>query len=202
MSNFTIEVLAITGPTKNVKGKQSWRTVEIAYKKDGKVEGKKLVDFNNKDVFELVCQAKQGEVYDVISEKKGDFWQWEGFSKAGEGQDSSEGAENDSASSDAPAQEKPPVRSQSTGRVTGSNYETPEERALRRGFEAVKHRQIGKQGCLNIASTLLLHNSEGAVVSEEAVIELSKKFEQYVFGMKTLKEAIDAVKGMVDDIPV
>jgi hypothetical protein len=49
---------------------------------------------------------------------------------------------------------------------------------------------------------LLLHNSEGAVVSEEAVIELSKKFEQYVFGMKTLKEAIDAVKGMVDDIPV
>src|SRR2546429_2230137 len=133
---FQIEVLSVTGPIKNQKGQKSWNVFEVAYKKDGKIEGKKILDFGNPEVYKLVGQAKQGEVYTVTSEKINDFWNWTGFTKSEPGT-----AQAPQASAPSPAESskgtKTPegrTNSGSSGRVTGSNYETPEERARKQRF--------------------------------------------------------------------
>lgn len=186
---FTIEILSITGPVKNQKGKNSWNAYEVAYKKDGKIEGKKLVDFNNPEVFKAVGQAKQGEVYTVTAEKINDFWQWTGFDRAisgGSPSGNSEVLSGPETNTVNQAKEK----TLATGRVTGSNYETPEERK-------VKQRHIARQSSLGYALTLLTHNRPKAIIGEDEVEALAERFVTFVY--KT-----DAVKGLVemeDDIP-
>lgn len=185
--NFQIEVLSVVGPVKNQKGKNTWNVFEIAYKKDGKIEGKKLVDFNNPEVFKAVGLAKQGEVYSVTAEKINDYWQWVGFVRA-DGVQAAPSTPEVSAADSGGSSSK--VLEKQVGRVTGSNYETPEERKL-------KQRYIARQSSLGYALTLLTHNAPKAVVEEAAVEALAEKFVEFVY--KT-----DAVKGLVemqDDIP-
>ena len=63
----------VTVPTQS----GSYQTVEIAYKREGKVEGKKIVSFNYGEVFETLKDAESGQWYDVKTTKneKG-FWDW------------------------------------------------------------------------------------------------------------------------------
>src|SRR5258706_8818709 len=119
--NFSIEVLSVVGPVKNQKGKNSWEVMEIAYKKDGKIEGKKVVSFNSPEVFKLVGQAKQGEVYIVTAEKINDFWQWTGFTKqdGAAAQTPSQGATGAAESNKGVEIAKEPASGRSSGRVTG-----------------------------------------------------------------------------------
>ena len=85
MSQITIEVVNVgaieTVPTKNGR---SYQQVEIAYKKDGKIEGKKLVDFTDKAFFKAALEWKPGDILNIISEKneKG-YWQWVGLAAGG-----------------------------------------------------------------------------------------------------------------------
>lgn len=193
-ARFDIEILSIVGPTTVKKGKNTWKSLEVAFKKDGKIEGKKLVDFNNKDVFEVLANSKQGDFFSVVSEKDDNgYWQWTSVGESAE----DAGAEASGSEENTPTPDPKPVPQRSApGRVTGSNYETPEERALRRNFDQVKHRQIGRQGCLNTALTLVLHNSQGMPVSEDAVIDVAKKFIAFAF-----EDGVTGLKAMVDDIP-
>lgn len=197
--NFQVEILSVVGPVKNQKGKNTWNAVEVAYKKDGKIEGKKLADFNGdknydalaKEVFAKACLAKQGEVYNVQAEKINDFWNWIGFTK------------QDGAAAQAPAESKaepvesskgvatPPEQAsgRGTSRVTGSNYETPEERT-------VKQRYIARQSSLGYALQFFAL-SKTKEVHPDDVEALAERFVAFVY--KT-----DAVKGLVEmdnDIP-
>lgn len=197
---FQIEVLSVVGPVKNQKGKNSWNAVEIAYKKDGKIEGKKVVDFNGdkqydaiaKEVFAKAIIAKQGEVYNVEAEKINDFWNWVGFERVGEG--AAQTASESKASTPASGEgvKAPEVRANGggSGRVTGSNYETPEERTVRQ-------RHIARQSSLGYALTLLTHNSPKAVVEEAAVEALAERFVQFVYKA----DGVEGLKSMKDDIP-
>ena len=56
--------------------KGSYQKAEVAYKRDGKLEGKPIVSYNHKNVFETISKAKDGEFYNVTTEKN-DKGYWE-----------------------------------------------------------------------------------------------------------------------------
>ena len=157
----------------------------MAYKKDGKVEGKKIMDFVSKEVFNALRDSvKPGDVLTVSMEKDAkDYWQWTGINSAGAaGTAVVEGA---NAASPASGSARP-----GTGRVTGSNYETPDERAA-------KQRYIVRQSSFTSALDLIKHNAPKGNVDLDSVFDTAKKIEAYVFG-----EGMHGIVAMKDDIPV
>lgn len=180
MAKFNIEVVGITGPSFVKTPRGGYNALEVAYKKDGKIEGKKLVDFANPAVFQTMKNAKSGQTFAVTAEKDdNNFWQWTGVSEA----DASEqtGTETNQAVGGSETGDTPTPSKNTGGRgkVTGSNYETPDERAIRRAFDVTKHRQIGRQGCINSAINYM--NANFKEVTVEDIIETAKKFEEFVF---------------------
>lgn len=189
---FQVEILSVVGPVKNQKGKNTWNVFEVAYKKDGKIEGKKIVDFNSPDVFKAVGEAKQGQVYTVTAEKINDFWQWVGFTQVGAGSPTppAESKTSTPESDKGVTATEGQSSGRSSGRVTGSNYETPEERV-------VKQRYIARQSSLGYALTLLTHNSIGTPVPVEVVENLAERFVKFVYK----NDPVKALAEMEDDIP-
>lgn len=190
-----IEILNVGSPVFTKTQKGGYYKIDVAFKNltfGNKVEGKNLIDFNNKDVFNAVQQLKAGDVrtVDMVKNAKG-YWDWTGFAEGSAG-----GASNTSAvaSGNGAAQ---------TGggtKYSGRDFETADERKLRRDFEALKHRQIGRQGCLNIALAYLAQGPKGKVSPEE-VIELAHTFEKFVFTDNPEAPSVAGLEGMVDDIP-
>lgn len=90
MTRITVEIVNVgskqTIPTKNGK---SYQCIEVAYKKDGKIEGKKLMSFVNPGVFEAIQEYTAGDVITVETEKSAPnaagqaFWQWVSISAGG-----------------------------------------------------------------------------------------------------------------------
>lgn len=195
---FQVEILSVVGPVQNQKGKNKWNAVEVAYKKDGKIEGKKLADFSGdknydaqaKEVFAKAILAKQGEIYNVQAEKINDYWNWIGFERAGAANTPSEKVqESPSASSKGSEAPKAESSGHSAGRVTGSNYETPEERTRKQRF-------IIRQSSLTTALTYFEQIAKKASLDE--VMELAEQFVEFVYKKPDpVKELIE----MGDDIP-
>lgn len=181
-----IEIIKVTGPIS--KGK--YKELEVAYKKDGKVEGKKFFDFKYPEVFKILAAATEGQTFEVQTTKddKG-YWQWSSLGT--DSQPASPGAEaGTSQSNSSTGRSEGASRAASAGRVTGSNYETPTERAARQ-------RYIVRQSSLSVASELLRHNAGKNSVSPDEVIKLAKFFEGYVFN-----ENSNPASQITDDIPV
>lgn len=148
-----IEVISVnTNSVPTAKG--GYQIAEVAYKNlaDGKVTGKKIMSFANKDVFKIVTSAKAGDVFDVTTEKddKG-YWQWKSLN-------SSTGA----------------VSGPKAGGFTSprSTYETPEERKQRQDF-------IIRQSSLSSAIAAL--KTEKNSPTFEEVAALAEKFVAFVY---------------------
>jgi hypothetical protein len=125
---------------------------------------------------ELFLGLKVGDKFFIDMEKKGEYWE---LTDAGTGD--SELATNPVAAAVTPTGYKP------AGKVVGSNYETPQERADRQ-------RLIVRQSCLsNAISGLTLTNKKD--VSFEDVIKLATKFEDWVFR----KDVDDLVSDSIDE---
>lgn len=112
-----LEVIQVKNETKPNKNGGTYQQLEVAYKNlsDGKVAAKKVMSFSNPAVFNTLANAKSGEVFEITSEKKGDFWEWTNAAQA------VPGATVAPISAPVPFS-KQPVK---------STYETPEERAKR-----------------------------------------------------------------------
>lgn len=171
-STFNIEVLSVSEPSFVKTARGGYNTIEVAFKnqKSGKVEGKKLVDFNNQTVFAAVKELKTGQVVKVVSEKgeNDKFWNW--TSVGGSGGDSGGTSQADGVVAESTPQPSVGTESRTRGgnnRVTGSNYETPEERARRQVY-------IVRQSSLTAASGIL-----GAGAELEAIIEMAEKIEKW-----------------------
>jgi hypothetical protein len=149
-----------TPSTKASSNGRSYQEIEITYKtENGQVSNKKLMSFSNPSVFNHIKGLGKGEVVNVTTVKnaKG-FWDWTGI-----------GNEEDAPAS---TQSKP-ATAQAGGRVTGSNYETKEERAARQIL-------IVRQSSISSAVELVAATStEPSTV--ENVIAIAKQFEEYVF---------------------
>ena len=166
-----------TPSTKASSNGRSYQEIEITYKtENGQVANKKLMSFSNPSVFNHIKGLAKGEVVNVTTVKnaKG-FWDWTGIGNEG----------------DAPvATQSKPATAQAGGRVTGSNYETKEERAARQVF-------IIRQSSLSTAVELL---GQGKSVDE--VIATAKQFEAYVFSKDANPTKEINFDDLEDDIPV
>jgi hypothetical protein len=133
-----------------------------------------LVSFKNPEVFKKV-QELVGQTVEVDLKKDGDFWQWVSI-------------QNTTAGSAAPTGGNAPAAGT---RVSGSNYETKEERAARQVL-------IVKQSSLSVAKDVLIHNAGKDKVVPEAVKELAQNLTDWVFEKAEDKSGFDS---MDDDIP-
>ena len=170
-----------TPSTKASSNGRSYQEIEITYKtENGQVSNKKLMSFSNPSVFNHIKGLGKGEVVNVTTVKnaKG-FWDWTGIGNEG----------------DAPAAtQSKPATAQAGGRVTGSNYETKEERAARQIL-------IVRQSSLSSAVALVAAEiAEPSTVKN--VIDIAKQFEAYVFGADANPTREVNFDDMEDDIPV
>lgn len=164
---------------KNKTGNGTYGKLTVAYRDDkGKLSEKTILSFTNPAVFKTFERAEAGAEINVKSEKVGDYWNWTAILADGE-----------------VSQSSAPTSSNSTAtRVTGSNYETQEERAL-------KQRYIVKQSSLSAAVSIL---TVGAKTPPEvdAVIALADKFVEYVFNDDTKQLTLNTgIQDITDDVP-
>lgn len=168
-----INIVDVGAPnTHAAKNGRSYQSIEVTYKNDqGQVANKKLMSFSNPTVFNHIKGLTKGDQINVQTTKDANgYWQWTGI-----------GGDN------AVAETKQTAPAQSGGRVTGSNYETKEERAQRQVY-------IIRQSSISSAVELL-----GTGASVDNVIATAKEFEAYVFSKET---GIDAINSLEDDIPL
>ena len=168
-----INIVDVGAPnTHAAKNGRSYQSIEVTYKNDqGQTQSKKLMSFSNPTVFNHIKDLNKGEALNVTTEKDANgYWQWTGIG----------GEESASTTQVKPA---------TGGRVTGSNYETKEERAARQIL-------IVRQSSLSSAVELVAATStEPSTV--ENVIAIAKQFESYVFSKSI---GIDAINELEDDI--
>jgi hypothetical protein len=186
------QILSVGAPvfTKTTKG--GYNAVEVAYKDDGKVTGKKFLDFTNKEIYNAVQTLKQDDVVsvDLVKNDKG-YWEWSSFVK-GEKETATENSG-----------EQPVVATSSRnagtgGKVLGSTYETPAERKLRRDFDQLKHAHITRMAAFNSARELCTHNNEKVTLEE--VFSVAEQVANWI----QLDSEVDpqqAIINMKSDIP-
>ena len=115
-----IEIINVQSTTKPT-AKGSYQQLDVAYKNldfQGKVEGRKIMSFTNKEVFATLSKATNGQVYEITRVKEGEYWQWSAAVLQGDdggGTNMTQSVSNASKPSASPK----------------STYETPEERASR-----------------------------------------------------------------------
>lgn len=189
MKQFQIEVLSVTPPVFTKTARGGYNTLEVAYKFDGKTTGKKLLDFVTKASYDVLVNAKQGEVYFIEAEKneKG-YIDWLTATPVDptNATSTSEGAVAESAPA-APA--KPPGVPPSRGRVVGNTYETPEERL-------VKQAAIIRQATLNMALHLL--GDAGPTTTLAQLTTAARQFEDHVY--TDLQARAESLRAVVDGL--
>ena len=162
-----IEVVEVTEEN---KGRYSQLTV--AYRKDGKLEEKKLMSFGGSaPSFNVLRSAVKGDQFNITNQKneKG-FWEWTEASRG-----------------TAPA--SPAAKPAGASPAPRNTYETPEERARRQVL-------IVRQSSLS--SAVAFFNNKKSATPDE-VVDLARHFENYVFGVGDVTS--DPIAEMQDDIP-
>lgn len=174
-----LEILNVGTPVFTKTARGGYNSIELAYKNhtfEGKVEGKKLVDFNDKAVFAFIKDLVMGDKI-VVTAEKGDndqYWKWVAVEKAdgsvGAGSPASPQSSGSGESSQAQSSSPTKVAGSGVGRVTGNNYETAEERAKKQVY-------IVRQS--SIANAIAFASATGPTTTS-SIIELAKQFEAYV----------------------
>ena len=172
-----LDVKINTVPT----AKGSYQKAEIAYKNlsSGKIEGKTIMSFTEKEVFTIVAAAKAGEEYTVTQEKKPgkdgkEYWTWVDITKGVVGVAQPQQQETKGYSS------------------PKSTYETPAERATKQDY-------IIRQSSLGHAVAVLSINPGKEKLNVDDVLALAETFVGFVYN-KPLP--VDAIIEMEDDIPL
>ena len=162
-----IVTLIDVGQPQSVKTQRgSYQVLEVSYRNDqGQIQGKKIVSFANPQVFKDLQTFQKDDKLDVAATKDDNgYWQWQSVKKS-DGTGGTTVATNSSST-----------------RVTGSNYETADERAKRQ-------RYIVRQSSLSNAIETLALNKELGGASADDVISLAKMYEQFVFDDGVQEEA-------------
>jgi len=164
--------------THAAKNGRTYQSIEVTYKNDqGQVANKKLMSFSNPTVFNHIKDLTKGTAINVTTVKDANgYWQWTGI-----GEDAVIGT----------IDAKPAATG---GRVTGSKYETKEERAARQIL-------IVRQSSLSSAVALIVATSTEPTTTDN-VIKIAKQFESYVFGKDANPTKEVNFDDLEDDIPV
>lgn len=155
------------------KNKRSYHELDVVYWENGdkkELKTRTLRDFVNPAVFKTAQSLNEGDfaVADLIKDDNG-YWNWKSLEKmdSEQAQAENQAGQESSQSATRTGETKP------TGRVMGSNYETPQERAWRQVL-------IVRQSSLAQAITYhkeFLANSGNTI---EEVLDTASKFEEWV----------------------
>ena len=170
-----IVTLIDVGTPQSVKtARGSYQSLEVSYKNEqGQVQGKKLMSFTNPSVFKDIQTFAKDDRLDIEAYKDDNgYWQWISI-----------GADAIAQATSTTSNTKP------TTRVTGSNYETKEERAQRQVM-------IVRQSSISSAISAL--TAEGKRPSVADILGMAKEFENYVMD----NNSANSVADMEDDIPL
>jgi hypothetical protein len=156
--------------THTAKNGRQYQSIEVIYKNDAdQINNKKLMSFANPAVFKLAQEWKKGDVIHVSTEQDtSGYWQWTAVGSAD--------SVIDKMPDNAPATQG--TAAKGATRVSGSNYETKDERAARQVM-------IVRQSSLsNAVATLALRDpmTQGNPASANDVINLAKLYEGFVLG--------------------
>ena len=168
-----------TPASKTSSNGRLYQEIELMYKDDqGKASSRKIMSFNTK-LYQAIQGLQKGNIVSIQRQKndKTGYWDWVGLT---------EGAE---------AVAQPEAKSSSPTRVTGSNYETKEERAARQIM-------IVRQSSLSTAVTALAVGGK-TPIDVQQVIDYAKKLEAYVLnqGYDKPVDPLD-LTDIENDIPV
>lgn len=157
------------------KNGKSYGILQVAYRSDGKLQEKKLMSFSNPQVFKHIEGLSKGDVVNVKTEKDANgYWQWTAI------EDGTAAPKATTSNASAPT------------RVTGSNYETPEERAKRQQY-------IVRQSSLTTAISILGVGAKS--LDKQQVLSLAEELEQWVFRVDLPKVATQSIDEIDSDIP-
>ena len=177
-----IEIINVQSTSKPTKNGGTYTQLDVAYKNlgnNGKIEGKKIMSFSNKDVFANLQKATAGQVFEVTTVKEGEYWQWSQVTEQG-------GSDQSPASS--------PGKSFNSGSTTTpkSTYETPEERAVRQKL-------IVRQS--SISSAIETLKVDKKAIDPNDVLKVAQIYSDWVFGVSTPTVSVDFAD-MDDDVPM
>ena len=155
------------------KAPKGYQIAEVSFTRDGKQEKRKIMSFAAPTVFNKL-QGYKNFPFDVnITMEKNDktgYWDWKDI------ETQTQGNSNVGTNS---------TGSKPSGKVIGSNYETPEERARRQVY-------IVRQSSLATAVELLKAQSpKGTEVGAQEVIETAKEFEAFVMGLDSFTDDVE-----------
>lgn len=144
------------------KAPKGYMVAEVKYVKDGRDESRKIMSFAAPAVYTKLSEFKSFPVdANVTLEKNGQFWNWTGLETGAitraDGNIKTEGPK-------------------ASGRVIGSNYETPAERAARQVY-IIKQSSIS-----NAIEFFKAREPKGIQANEEDVLEVAERFKNYVLG--------------------
>ena len=154
-----------------VKGKSRYSKAAVTYTYNGEARTQNMMSFANPAIFKAVQEKVGQEVEITITKNAAGYNEWASLGDVGSGA---------SPATATPTTSPSTAPTAASTRVTGSNYETSAERAVKQVY-------IVKQSSLSAAVALAGHNKEKA--SPEDIIASAQKFVDYVFG------------GGVDDLP-
>ena len=181
-----IEIINVQAATKPTKTGKTYVQLDVAYKnltREGKIEGKKIMPFQNPDVHANLQKATMGQVFEVTTVKEGEYWQWSNVqevAKGGNVEPQTSAASSGYASKGTPSPK--------------STYETPEERAARQ-------RLIVRQSCLSNAVETLKVDKKGVDPTE--ALKLAERYVGWVFGEEAKVDVPDVdFDSMEDDVPL
>ena len=155
-----------------VKGKSRYSKASVAYSYNGEARTQTVMSFTNPEVFKRVQESVGQEVDVTITKNDAGYNTWAAIGPLG------------SSPADAPSPASPtaPVGlAAAATRVTGSNYETPAERAQKQVY-------IVKQSSIGSALEYFALGDRGPH-NVQNVLEVAQQFVNYVFDMDEPNEA-------------
>ena len=158
------------------EGRKKYGAAVVDYKWNGESRKQKIMSFANPDVFKKV-QEMVGQTVEVeVGKNDRGYNEWRSINVG---------------ASDATGVASPGATN--TTRVSGSNYETKEERAARQVL-------IVKQSSLSAAVASLTPGAK-ATLDPATVLERAQAYTDWVFGKSDDKQDASGFDNMSDDIP-
>lgn len=180
-----IKVIKTTSEWKE-KGKAKWQVLNVVFHNEatGKVDGRNVLSFTNKDVFSALSSAQRDDVFEVT-----EITNTKGYPEV---------VKVEKLASDAMASPSVTDVQVAAAKATAaprSNFETPEERAARQEY-------IVRQSSLSNAVAVLSVGAKSPP-SLEDVTSLADKFVGYVFkrDAEPAKNEVQSIADMDNDIP-
>lgn len=142
------------------KGRNKWQVANVSYTFNGEARSQKLISFSNPDSFAKVQTLNPGDLVEVtVTKNDQGFNQWAKVEKV-----------------DSSTVKTAPIPT--AGRVTGSNYETPEERK-------VKQLHIARQNSIGNAIAILSPGAKGPLKVDE-ILTIADDLVDYIYGVEEI----------------